>query len=119
MEDYIKDITPLVQNILELTKSRAMQWERTGDGTYRCVAEYVGVSLEISRFYNVIVKDSVSIRLYNDSECIFSYSRQIVDSFKEFDKLLQDLFAEVELANREKVKNKLSDLVNAFTKNMK
>lgn len=33
--------------------------------------------------------------------------------------LLQDLFAEVELANREKVKNKLSDLVNAFNKNMK
>lgn len=32
---------------------------------------------------------------------------------------LQDIFAEVELANREKVKNKLSDLVNAFNKNMK
>lgn len=119
MEEYIKNITPFVQEMLRLTKERAVQWEKTADGTYRCVAEYEGVSLEISSFYNVLVKDTVSIQLYSDEKKIFSYSRDLLDKHPEFDILLRNLFDEVEAANLEKVTNKFSTLVKAFTKNQK
>lgn len=119
MEQYIKNITPFVQQILDLTKKREIQWTKSGEDTYRCIAEYESVSLEISQFDNILVKGSVSIKLYSERECLFSYSRDLLQEFPEFDKLLEDLFAEVEKANVEKVTNKFSTLVNALTKNQK
>lgn len=119
MKDYIINITPFVQSILELTKKREIEWEKTADSTYRCIAEYEGISLEISKYYNVLVENAVSVQLYSESRCLFSYSREIIQKYPDFDNLLLDLFAEVEAAYLEKITNCLSRLVGAFTHNKK
>lgn len=115
MKRYIDGITPIVQKIFELTNSKQMKWERTGDKVFRCVDIRHSLSLEISKGSS-FGHTNVSVKLYSDSKLEFEYSPGITQRFPEFDTLLLQLYDVVEEENIKRVTSDFSKFMQYFVK---
>ncbi len=115
MKKYIDGITPLVEKIFELTNSKQMKWERTGDKVFRCVDIRHSLSLEISRGRD-FEHANVSIKLYSDSKLEFEYAPSFTQRFPEFDALLTQLYDIVEEENIKRVTSDFSKFLQYFIK---
>lgn len=115
MKRYIDGINPLIEKILELTNSKLMRWERTGNNVFRCVDVKDSLSLEISKGSGY-GHANISIKLYSVSKLEFEYTPTFSQRFTEFDNLLTQLYDVVEEENIKKVTDDFSKFMNAFSK---
>lgn len=115
MKRYIDSITPIVENIIELTESNQMKWDKTGERSYRCVDVEDSLSLELIKG-NGIVDANIGIKLYSENKLEFEYTPGLLVKYPDFEALLSKLYSIIEEEDLKRVTNKFSKIMLAFSK---
>lgn len=115
MNKYIDSIAPFIEKIIQMTESKQMTWEKSGNNTYRCVDVKDSLSLEISG-ENGFVGSNVGFKLYSADKLEYEYKPGFMVMYPDFEALLSKLYAIVEEENLNKITSKLSMIMTAFSK---
>lgn len=115
MKKYIDGITPIVKKIIELTESKQMTWDKTGDRSYRCVDVQDSLSLEIIKG-NGIVDSNIGIKLYSENKLEFEYTPGFLVKYPDFEALLSKLYSVIEEEDLKRVTSKFSKIMLTFSK---
>lgn len=118
MDRYIEKVEPVIKEIITLTNHHKIEWEKVGNGAFRCVDSEDNISIEISR-YKGFAGSTVSLKLYSQNKLEYEYSPNISAKNAPFDDLLNRLYEEAENTNVESVGNKFDIILNSFKKRVK
>lgn len=113
MDQYILSITPIINEILSLTKQGIVKWDTVGNDTYRCVAIKEEICLEIST-YNALVQGGISIKLFSKNKLEFEYTPDLFNNNPKFDNLLSELYTEAEKRRVDEITSKFNALLSVF-----
>lgn len=118
MDRYIEKIEPVVKEIIILTKQHKIEWEKVGNGAFRCIDSDDDMSVEISK-HRGFAGSVVSLKLYNQNKLEYEYTPGIPPKYDSFDDLLNELFDEAEKMNIESVGCKFDIILKSFKKKVK
>lgn len=118
MDRYIEKVEPIINEIITLTMQHKIEWEKVGNGAFRCVDSEDDMSIEISK-HNGFAGSVVSLKLYNQNKLEYEYTPGISSKYESFDKVLNQLFDEVEKMNVESVGCKFDIILKSFKNKVK
>jgi hypothetical protein len=115
MNRYIDGIAPFLEKIIQLTESKQMKWEKSGNNAYRCVDVKDSLSIEISGG-NGFVGSNITFKLYSADKLEYEYTPGFMVKYPDFEALLSKLYSLVEEEDLKRITSKLSKIMSAFSK---